>query len=520
MTVGQGRRRFLGATLCGAVTACGVSSLNSSGSAKNANDPNSPVPGAQIDAAIAQLDTLANNLMTTTGMPGMSVAVVRNLQTVYAKGFGTRLVGSGLPVGPDTVFQLASVSKPVGSMVVAHQVGVGTVSWDTLVRKNLPWFTLSDPAVSAQVTVGDLYSHRSGLPDHAGDLLEDMGYDQTTILQRLRYLPLTPFRRSYAYTNFGLTAGAISVAAATGLDWATLSERTLYQPLGMASTSSRYSDFIARSNRATGHVRKSTGQWVVGLGSMPDAQSPAGGVSSSANDMAKWLTMMLGLGMYNGNRIVDATALNAAISQQSLIAPAGNGQNAGYYGFGFNVGTTAAGRAQYSHSGGFGAGAATNFVMVPSTGCAIVALTNGFPIGVPETLTAQFFDLVQFGSIQRDWLTIFTNALASLTRPAGILVGATPPAAPLPARTLSTYAGTYKNNYYGPIQVTQQGASLRLKIGATPLSLPLSHWDGDTFTFTLVNENAAPGTISEVSFLSNQVTIEYYNAEGLGTFTR
>jgi len=52
------------------------------------------------------------------------------------------------------------------------------------------------------------------------------------------------------------------------------------------------------------------------------------------------------------------------------------------------------------------------------------------------------------------------------------------------------------------------------------LRLPLSHWDGDTFTFMLVNENAAPGTISKVSFLSNQVTLEYYNAEGLGTFTR
>jgi hypothetical protein len=96
----------------------------------------------------------------------------------------------------------------------------------------------------------------------------------------------------------------------------------------------------------------------------------------------------------------------------------------------------------------------------------------------------------------------------------------TPPASPLPARSLSTYAGTYNNSYYGPIQVTEASGSLLLTIGGTPLRLPLSHWDGDTFTFTLVNENAAPGTISAVSFLSNQVTLEYYNAEGLGTFTR
>jgi CubicO group peptidase (beta-lactamase class C family) len=513
MSSGQGRRRFLGAALCGAVAACGGSD---SADGNNSGNPNAPVPGSQIDAAIAGLDTLANSLMTASGM---SVAVVRNLQTVYAKGFGTRLVGSGLPVDADTVFQPASLSKPVGSMVVAHQVGIGTVSWDTPVRAHLPWFTLLDPTVSAEVTVGDMYAHRSGLPDHAGDLLEDMGYDQTTILERLRYLPLAPFRRSYFYTNFGLTAGAISVAAATGLDWSSLSDGTLYQPLGMTSTSSRYADFIARANRATGHVKRN-GQWVVGLGSMPDAQAPAGGVSSSANDMANWLIMMLGQGVFNGNRIVDATALNAAISPQSQIQPAGNGQDASYYGFGFNVGTTEAGRAKYSHSGAFGAGAATNFVVVPVTGCAIVALTNGFPIGVPETLTAQFFDLVEFGSIQRDWLTLYGQAFASMNKPTGSLVGMTPPASPLPARSLSTYAGTYNNSYYGPIQVTEASGSLLLTIGDTPLRLPLSHWDGDTFTFTLVNENAAPGTISEVSFLSNQVTLEYYNAEGLGTFTR
>ncbi|OUL73771.1 serine hydrolase [Paraburkholderia hospita] len=517
MTSGQGRRRFLGAAMCGAVAACGGSSDSASGS--NSANAEAPVPGAQIDAAIAQLDTLANNLMTSTGVPGMSVAVVRNLQTVYAKGFGTRLLGSGLAVDPDTVFQIASLSKPVGSMVVAHQIGIGTVSWDTPVRAHLPWFTLSDADVSAQVSIGDLYSHRSGLPDHAGDLLEDMGYDQTTILQRLRSLPLAPFRRSYAYTNFGLTAGAISVASAAGVDWATLSEQTLYQPLGMASTSSRYADFIARANRATGHVKRN-GQWVVGLGSMPDAQSPAGGVSSSANDMAKWLAMMLGNGVFNGKRLVDATALNAAISPQSQTAPAGNGQSASYYGFGFNVGTTAAGRATYSHSGAFGAGAATNFVVVPSTGCAIVALTNGWPIGVPEALTAQFFDLVQFGSIQRDWFKLYNDALAGLARPAGSLVGVAPPVSPFPARALSTYTGTYNNDYYGPAQISDAGGSLLLTIGATPLRLPLSHWDGDTFTFTLVNENAAPGTISKVSFLSNQVTLEYYNAEGLGTFAR
>ena len=80
----------------------------------------------------------------------------------------------------------------------------------------LPWFALSDPAVTPMVTVGDMYSHRSGLPDHAGDMLEDLGYDRRHVLEQLRQLPLDPFRISYAYTNFGLTAGAEAVAVRAG----------------------------------------------------------------------------------------------------------------------------------------------------------------------------------------------------------------------------------------------------------------------------------------------------------------
>ena len=105
------------------------------------------------------------------------------------------------------------------------------------------------------MTIGDLYSHRSGLPDHAGDELEDLGYDRRQVLERLKYLPLAPFRITYAYTNFGLTAAAEAVAAAAGKSWEDLSDEVLYRPLGMTSTSSRFADFMARPDHAVGHVK-------------------------------------------------------------------------------------------------------------------------------------------------------------------------------------------------------------------------------------------------------------------------
>jgi CubicO group peptidase (beta-lactamase class C family) len=146
------------------------------------------------------------------------------------------------------------------------------------VASKLPQFTLADPYVTAHVTIGDLYAHRSGLPEHAGDDLEDLGYDRAQVLERLRYLPLDPFRSSYHYTNFGVTAAAEAVAAAARVDWATLSEQVLYTPLGMSSTSSRFADFEARENRARGHQLVG-GAYVARDVRQPDAQSPAGGVS-------------------------------------------------------------------------------------------------------------------------------------------------------------------------------------------------------------------------------------------------
>ena len=79
----------------------------------------------------------------------------------------------------------------------------------------------------------------------------------------------------------------------------------------------------------------------------------------------------------------------------------------GFYGYGFNVGATSAARMELSHSGGFELGAGTNFVILPSADVAIVALTNATPSGVPEALTAEFADLVQFGEVREDWYKLY-----------------------------------------------------------------------------------------------------------------
>ena len=188
-----------------------------------------PLPDNAVAKAVDRLDGIADRLIAQSGIPGMAVAVVHGGKTVYAKGFGVRDTTTGEKVDPDTVFQLASLSKSLAATVVAHQVSSGSIDWDTPVVDELPWFALSDPAITRMVTIADFFAHRSGLPDHAGDVLEDLGNDRRTVLERMRLLPLGPFRTTFAYTNFGVTAAAEAVAAAAGRSWEDLSRDVLYR---------------------------------------------------------------------------------------------------------------------------------------------------------------------------------------------------------------------------------------------------------------------------------------------------
>jgi CubicO group peptidase (beta-lactamase class C family) len=201
-----------------------------------ADDQTVPASEPTIQAALAQLDTLAARVIMEGGVPGLAIAVVYRDEVVYLKGFGVREAGKSDPVTPDTVFQLASMSKPISATIVAGLVSKGAVSWDDPLVKHMPEFALYDPYVTREVTIRDMFSHRSGLSGAAGNDIEELGYDRAEILRRLRYLkPASSFRSQYAYSNFGLTAGGLAAARAVGRTWEEAAAETLFKPLGMSA---------------------------------------------------------------------------------------------------------------------------------------------------------------------------------------------------------------------------------------------------------------------------------------------
>lgn len=481
---------------------------------------------SHIDLAISSLNSRANKLLRETGVPGMAIAVVHGNKVIFAKGFGVRKVGTNSPVDADTVFQLASMSKSLASTVAAAVVSEGQVKWDDPIAKYIPGFTLNNAEVGAKVTIADMFAHRSGLPGYTGDVLEVLGCKRMEIIDRLKDEPLKPYRKQYDYSNFGLTTGAQAVANASGLSWEALSKKELYDRLAMTSTSSSWSDYNNRPNKADIHIKNAQDQWIVSIRN-DDEGSPAGGVSSSVNDLAKWMMLELNNGSDSqGRQIINADVLHQTQQPQIIMSPATETKPAYYYGLGKIIGYDNTGRLRISHSGAFPQGVSTTFELLPSEKLGIVIVTNSASIGLPETIAQEFYDIVEYGSLQHDWHTELFSLFKKMNSDQGQLAGTQPPSPPIPALPDKDYVGTYVSKFYGPATIKREGNDLvlTLKPCNVETTSKLTHWSGNTFGFPYGNLTAAPTSALEFAPASDgqaaKIRIEYLDMSGLGSFTK
>ena len=164
---------------------------------------------------------------------------------------------------------------------------------------------------------------------------------------------------------------------------------------------------------------------------------------------------------------------------------------------------------------------------MPGEDLGIVVLTNGQPIGVAEAIGAAFLDVAQNGKQTVDWVGFMGGIFAQMAAAEAPEVDyAKMPANPKPARNLAAYAGSYGNSYYGPLVVSAEGDSLSMSMGpqGAPTTFALTHFDGDTFSFETIGENAnglagAIFTVGEDGE-ATKVVLDYYDRTGLGTFVR
>ena len=445
----------------------------------------------QVEAALPKLDGLLEDAMMRTGVPGAAVAVVYDDAVVYERAFGVREVGKPDAVTPETVFQLASMAKSISSTLVAAVVGDGATTWDAVAADLLPGFALSDPWLSAQVTLRDLFSHRSGLPAYAGDsLTSTFSYGREESVRRLRYMPpATSLRTSFAYANLPLSVAAYAAAMATGKTWEDLADERLFAPLGMATSSYRLADYMGRTNKAAPHYRTREGAWALGEVTDAGASSPAGGVSTTVQDLTRWMRLQLGGGVFEGAEVVASAPLLETRRPQILVGSPPNPADgpALFYGLGWFLQYDERGRLLMHHIGDFNSGFRTGVSLLPAAGLGIVVLSNAWPNSLSDAIPKAFFEIVERGEPTKDWIGIFeaqtAAALAVVSDAAPFPRGDAPAGGP--PLSLDAYTGSYTNELYGDITIREKNGGLVLEFGPLPTRLELEHWDRDVFTFPL-----------------------------------
>jgi len=438
------------------------------------------------------IDDYVERVRRTFDVPGIGLAVVKDGKVLLAKGYGVRKLGEPAAVDAKTNFGIASNTKAFTATALGLLVEEGKLEWDAPVIRYLPWFQLSDPYVTRELTTRDLLVHRSGLGLGAGDLLwwPPSTYDRKEISRRLRYVPLaTSFRSTYAYDNVLYTVAGEVIEAVSGSSWEDFVSSRILARVGMGGSNVRHADAGAGGNVATPHaslqgVIQPTNPFA------SDNTNPAGGINSNAEDMAKWMIVQLDSG-----RVSDGTSLFAprlTVPLWRLVTPIPIGtpppelrklrSNFRGYGLGFDL-FEYGGKKMVSHTGGL-PGYVSRVTMIPELKLGVVVLTNQESSEAFEAITYRILDHF-LGMTETDWVEAFRTVQLrddSLLAVRTQKVRAARDSTSRPSLALEKYAGTYADAWYGDILITMEEGRLVISFSKTPSLIgDLTHWQYDTF---------------------------------------
>jgi CubicO group peptidase (beta-lactamase class C family) len=313
---------------------------------------------AQVDAVFAEWDS--------TSGPGCAVSVIDQGALTYARGYGMANLDHGVPIRPDTVFHVASVSKEFTAAAIALLALDGELTLDDPIQQHLPWV----PDFGQRITIRNLVHHNSGIRDQ-WSLLQMAGWrysrdritddDVIYLLEQQQGLNFAPGER-YLYSNSGYTLLAQIVKAVSGQSLREFTTERIFGPLGMTRTHFRDDfDEIVR-DQAYGY-RWDEEQATFKLSVTNFDTVGATSLLTTVEDMAKW----------------DRNFIDPVVGGQNfldLIHQAGrlnNGEDQNYA-FGLDIGTYR-GLPTVGH-GGADAGYRADFLRFPEQGYSFVALCN------------------------------------------------------------------------------------------------------------------------------------------------
>jgi CubicO group peptidase (beta-lactamase class C family) len=438
------------------------------------------------------LDKVVDHARKEFNVPGIAVAVVKDGKPVVLKGYGIRRLGDPAPVTPHTIFGIASNSKVFTSAALAMLVDEGQLDWDDRVVDRLPGFQMSDAYVTREMRIRDLLCHRSGLTLGAGDLMFWPASDLTSsqIIYRIRFVPLgASFRSAYAYDNILYNVAGAVIQQISGKSWSEFIQERFFAPLNMRDSKTSVRDIDASTDAVAPHALDE-GK-LRALEHMPlDNNAPAGAILSSVDDMSRWVIALLNKGaLDNGKRLFSErqarilwtplTILRLADAQPELADVQPHFID---YAMG-EVLQDYRGHILVWHTGGL-QGMVSIVAMLPELNAGVVVLTNQEEVGAFQSIANTILDHY-LGAPQKDWVAAFAAVKKRQTEEAEKMVreaAAKRDPSSKPSLPLDSYAGRYRDPWYGDIVVEKKGEGLGIRFTHTPgLTGKLEHWQQDTF---------------------------------------
>lgn len=442
--------------------------------------------GQTLDDKLKEIDDYAKAVMTTHGGPGMAIAIVKDDKMVFARGYGTRELGKNEPVDENTVFAIASNSKAFTTAALAILIDEKKLNWDDKVSRYLPDFRLYDPWVTSELTVRDLVTHRVGLDTFSGDLLwYETTYTPDEILRRVHYLkPVSSFRTRFGYQNLMLIAAGKVVEKVSGKSWCDFITGRILSPLGMTRTVCSINELPDNSawphNESGGKLR------VLHRGNV-DGSYSAAALNSSVADLSKWIRTQLGKGNFEGKQIFSesqAWQMHQPYLSQQISESAWKGNPTRHFtgvGMGWFV-YDYYGRKIVNHSGGLD-GMLSYTVLIPEENVGFVILTNSESPAFAVMMN-KIRD-VFVNAPKRDWNAEAAEQEKRNKEQAELSLKKEDAARVLntsPALSLAKYAGTYRDQMYGDVTVSEENGKLVLRFLPAPnFVADLEHWHYDTF---------------------------------------
>ena len=304
--------------------------------------PSQPIPPAELEAladgAVRQADARDH-------VGGVSVAVVQNGQVIFEKGYGYADIDAGRRVDPETtLFRIASITKTFTWLMALEAVNGGRLSLDVPIDTALPP-SLRIPAqgFSRAIRLRDLMTHTPGFEDQ---VLKGLFFHDPAQIQPLDvYLAAHRPARVYppgevsAYSNYGAALAGAAVAQVEKRPWQDLLEAEILRPAGLDHTTGREpyppraglpAPMPASLARDLSRAYRWTGVRYAAQPYEYSGVAPADAISSTAGDVARYMTLLLNGGVIDG-RTIYGPATAAAIRTPMFAYPGGAAVDAGVF---------------------------------------------------------------------------------------------------------------------------------------------------------------------------------------------